>query len=144
MIAGRRDETIKRSLNFGDRGRGSSTSMDRFHRRPKCPCCHLDIQADTLQENPDSCMVLKCGRCFNVFCGFCLMYSSDVAEVYHHATQWCRQNPSRPLARLPASISVREHFERLTISRMNEPSIYERVSPDAEELKRIGTGSVSA
>ncbi|KAK3240461.1 hypothetical protein CYMTET_49705 [Cymbomonas tetramitiformis] len=154
-----RDETIERCFIPKDQMHMISScskfveqSRHRFLLRPKCPSCHLDINANSIQEDPNSCMVLKCTRCCNVFCGFCLTYSHKVAEVYYHAVQWCRQNPSRPLARLPPSISVQEHFERLILSRMNERSVYERPSPDVggsvkmgnKEMVRSDIDSVSA
>eukprot|EP00854_Cymbomonas_tetramitiformis_P000338 gene338-616_t len=153
------DETIERCFIPKDQMHMISScskfveqSRHRFLLRPKCPSCHLDINANSIQEDPNSCMVLKCTRCCNVFCGFCLTYSHKVAEVYYHAVQWCRQNPSRPLARLPPSISVQEHFERLILSRMNERSVYERPSPDVggsvkmgnKEMVRSDIDSVSA
>eukprot|EP00854_Cymbomonas_tetramitiformis_P001053 gene1053-1597_t len=131
MIAGRRDNTIKACLNFENRAlwtRGISELEKKYHLRPKCLGCHRDIDVDILKESSDGCMVLRCEGCTLVFCGFCLRHSGDVAEVCKHATQ-CRHNPCRPSVQLPASISLEKHFERLVVSRMNEPSIYGGGSP---------------
>lgn len=125
---GRRDETIRRCLDFKDRALCAVPSsvkklLEEYIRRPKCPCCHLDIDADALQQNPENCMVLRCDRCSNVFCGFCLVFSDDPKGVCDHATS-CPQNPRPPLLRLPNCASFEEHFRRLTFCRVNEPSIY--------------------
>eukprot|EP00854_Cymbomonas_tetramitiformis_P000250 gene250-445_t len=128
LRGGEGDETIRRCLDFKDQAlctmpSGVKKLLNEYIRRPKCPCCHLEIHADALQQNSESCMVLRCDRCSNVFCGFCLVFSHDPKGVCDHATS-CPQNPRPPLLRLPEYVSLKEHFKRLTFCRVNEPSIY--------------------
>ncbi|KAK3243112.1 hypothetical protein CYMTET_4515 [Cymbomonas tetramitiformis] len=136
VLAARRNDMIKLCLDFGswtEWDRSSSARQEGTRRRiglrrHECPGCHL-IETNLLQERSDSCMALRCEQCKNVFCGFCLLFSGNAAEVSSHAAYRCLQNPNRPLLRLPDSISLEMRFERMRIiGRMREAPVHTELS----------------
>ncbi len=94
----------------------------------KCPRCHCVVD-----QNPDGCCAMRCGRCGGDFCWLCLASSASSNACHQHVRQ-CPQSDHQGLVFVPQRSRDKAH-KRLRILAVRESLRYSWLlwNPNADQ-----------